>query len=238
MKESPRVRHIKGCNCKKSGCLKKYCECFQAGAKCTEVCKCENCKNLDSDTVVKRAQIFGTYPVGCETHQKSHLKLQSPLNEENIQTQKSSARNYQKYEASGKDDSIFEGSDGEEESKKFFHPRKQLFTSLKNSVAVQNINQTPPSFKLKADELLGEFSDYKNEGDGERTKSHGKNKVRKRKGSTASTAPPKTPTNLDLQKKTFDYTPTPEKQSLSGGRTRRNIRPFGHINPDEYEIGK
>jgi len=35
----------KGCNCKKSKCLKKYCECFQLGIKCTAKCKCLACLN-------------------------------------------------------------------------------------------------------------------------------------------------------------------------------------------------
>jgi hypothetical protein len=31
--------HLKGCKCKRSRCVKKYCDCFDASVKCSDMCK-------------------------------------------------------------------------------------------------------------------------------------------------------------------------------------------------------
>ncbi|KAL6544266.1 hypothetical protein OROGR_010763 [Orobanche gracilis] len=40
------ARHKRGCTCKKSMCLKKYCECYQANVGCSYGCRCEGCQNV------------------------------------------------------------------------------------------------------------------------------------------------------------------------------------------------
>lgn len=53
----------KNCNCKKSGCNKKYCECFGTGVKCSMLCRCEGCKNREENEVPLSQQDIEERPI-------------------------------------------------------------------------------------------------------------------------------------------------------------------------------
>uniref|UniRef100_A0A914XLE7 CRC domain-containing protein n=1 Tax=Plectus sambesii TaxID=2011161 RepID=A0A914XLE7_9BILA len=52
--------HQKGCHCKKSNCLKNYCECYEAKVPCTDRCKCCSCRNTESDRQNKMREKFNS----------------------------------------------------------------------------------------------------------------------------------------------------------------------------------
>jgi len=37
------------CNCRKSNCTKKYCDCYRRGKQCTSKCNCIDCKNFGAN---------------------------------------------------------------------------------------------------------------------------------------------------------------------------------------------
>nr|XP_043625756.1 protein tesmin/TSO1-like CXC 2 [Erigeron canadensis] len=57
-REAGEAEACKRCNCKKSKCLKLYCECFAAGVYCLNRCSCQDCFNkpIHEDTVLATAK--------------------------------------------------------------------------------------------------------------------------------------------------------------------------------------
>jgi len=81
--------HLSGCHCKKSACLKKYCECFSINVQCSEKCRCVDCKNISSEVRMRRLAAMESHytagadggvpiPPGALSSTGTHAQMQLP----------------------------------------------------------------------------------------------------------------------------------------------------------------
>ncbi|XP_076816644.1 protein lin-54 homolog [Clavelina lepadiformis] len=78
--------HQKGCNCKRSGCLKNYCECYEARIPCTSKCKCIGCKNIEGESTANLEQhslmnLADAAAVRCQQQAAARSRISTQIGE-------------------------------------------------------------------------------------------------------------------------------------------------------------
>lgn len=91
LSDSIERRHTKGCNCKRSGCLKNYCECYEAKILCSNLCKCCGCKNYEESFERKSLMQLAN---SASEHARGILKNLLPTNNNSNNTGKEFTRSF------------------------------------------------------------------------------------------------------------------------------------------------
>lgn len=154
--EDLQSRHLKGCNCKKSNCLKRYCECFLANIQCSTLCKCVGCKNCDETTKAliqmanandfKRQQSANSlngFNLNNINFGQNNAYSTSISNNNNFSQIKSVPTNMMKtFNSIGNNSSIWRANSGLNNQSKFSDPNSDLLNNNNN-----NRQQTFPDYK-------------------------------------------------------------------------------------------
>lgn len=74
-------------------CLKKYCDCFNTGIKCSDLCNCQDCKNQDNLFDIGVSSANSTFSNDTYVEKKeedmSCYEILIPIKEENIKKESS-----------------------------------------------------------------------------------------------------------------------------------------------------
>ena len=70
------------CTCTKSNCCKKYCECYKLGKKCTNKCRCINCKNMNKNNLITNNKLNSGNNIINDIENKNKNKNKDIISEE------------------------------------------------------------------------------------------------------------------------------------------------------------
>ena len=81
-REVVKGKEVQVCNCRKSMCLKLYCECFSRGNLCSKECKCQECLNKNEQKEIREEIVRETMEKNSLAFRpkfKTHQRLSAPI---------------------------------------------------------------------------------------------------------------------------------------------------------------
>lgn len=103
-------KHTKGCNCKRSGCLKNYCECYEAKIACSSNCKCFGCRNIEDSMEKKHVRPLAAMPEHQQLQVVPTTKSKLPVRENDITTYRPLINTTSKLPASHMTENVIEAT--------------------------------------------------------------------------------------------------------------------------------